>query len=447
VNDSLVIWTQAGADLYNVDVLQQVPVITQGAIVIIHAATRDARDRAADLRGELQTVLLSSGLAGKLNDGGAVPTIDPTSQPFFTEPDRRKLLVIVCDKTEPLANAAWFAKWQAASSTSIITVFPAGASPPALLPTDDLRQINASFWSKSVTETVPVILSSAGLTPEEHRVFISYRRVETEPLAEQLFDRLTHEGLDVFLDRFSIEPGVDFQRRLNQELADKSMVVLLESACIASSRWTQHEIDYTKRFRLGLLALRLPRSKALQSIDVDLREVLRRSDFASPPKVVINPLHGAAGSSPNEPTKLLQWGRLKPAVLDNVVARIKWTHDQAIFRRRHYLRETMDTALRSVGVTNATLRTDGLLVASAVDNSNLYSVWMTTRPPEWGDFHTAHPKTLVKPVSKGVVIGPTALLEGRRMERLDWLRGLCQFECLDESEIASVARKIKEGNL
>ena len=452
MTNSFLVWTQTDPnsfhpDSFHVDAFEGVPVVTPGIIVVLHAGTADAENYAASIRRELQDVLLSSGMAAHLRDDGMVTTSDPLREPVFGEPDRRRLVVIVGDGGTPFSPPPWLVPWQSAQTDSVMTIFPSGSNPAALLPTDALRAINASFWSKSATEAVPAILSSSGLTLEEHRVFISYRRVESEPLAEQLFDRLTHEGFDVFLDRFSIEPGVDFQRRLNQELADKAMVVLLESACIASSRWTQHEIDYTKRFRLGLLALRLPRSKPVPSIDADLRHVLRRGDFESGPAAVINPLHNPANSASREPAKVLQWGKLTRTALDAVVSRVKWTHDRAIFRRRHYLRDTMETALRASGVQNASLRPDGLLVAHAVDNANLYSVWMTTRPPEFSDFHVAHPKTLMKPVSKGVVIGPTALLESRRLERLTWLRGLCGFECLDEAEIADVARKIKEGVL
>ena len=50
--------------------------------------------------------------------------------------------------------------------------------------------------------------------------FVSY--------ADQLFDALTHARFDVFFDRFRVDPGVDFQRRLTEELAHKSMVLLLE---------------------------------------------------------------------------------------------------------------------------------------------------------------------------------------------------------------------------
>jgi hypothetical protein len=163
--------------------------------------------------------------------------------------------------------------------------------------------------------------------------------------------------------------------------------------------------------------------------------------------VVSNPLHGTPEDTGSEPQKILQWGRLKDAALDEVVERIKWTHDHAIFRRRHYLRDTMITSLKSAGVVNAALQPNGLLVAEAVDRPKRYSIWVTTRPPETVDFHTTHPKTLVAPESKGIIIGPTALLESRRKERLEWLRELCKFRCVDESEMSDAAQKIKEGSL
>lgn len=441
--DSFVIWTETDSDRYAVDLFDGVAVVTPGAIVIGHVGTLESRDWVQALRNELREVLLTSGLAEASRDGGTVQSLDPTAESFFGERDRQKLLTLVCDRNTPLANRRWFATWQASATDSVLPIMPAGANPSTLLPTDDLRKINVAFWSKLITESVPAVLSRAGLTPEEHRVFISYRRVETQPLAEQLFDRLTHEGFDVFLDRFSIEPGLDFQRRLHQELADKAMVVLLESSWVQSSKWTQHEIDYTKRFRLGLLALRLPFAGRLPTIDVDFRLDLKWRDFEKLPTREKNPLFGLAG----EPEEICRWGRLKPTTLDPVVARVKWTHDRAIFRRRHYLRDTMIRSLRAAGVLNPSLELNGLLVAKAVDNSNRYSIWMTTRPPELGDFHTTYPKTLVAPASTGVIIGPTALLESKRIERLEWLRDLCNFQCLDEAEINNAAQKIKEGNL
>ena len=36
------------------------------------------------------------------------------------------------------------------------------------------------------------------------------------------------------------------------------MVVLLESKFLRDSKWTQHEIDFAKRHRLGMATLRMP---------------------------------------------------------------------------------------------------------------------------------------------------------------------------------------------
>lgn len=166
---------------------------------------------------ELQEVLLTSGLAASHQGTSVVQSSDPTAEAFFAEEDRRKLLVLVCDRQTPFDDRAWFARWQKSTSDSILPVLPVAASPTQLLPTDDLRRINVAFWTKGITECVPAVFSRVGLTPDEHRVFVSYRRVESQPLADQLFDRLSREGFDVFLDRFSIEAGIDFQRRLNAQ--------------------------------------------------------------------------------------------------------------------------------------------------------------------------------------------------------------------------------------
>lgn len=443
MTDSFIIWTETDSNRYIVDVFAGVAVLTPGAIIIAHPGTVESRGWAQDLRNELREVLLTSGVAEGCRNVGTIQSLDPTAESFFGETERQKLLALICDRNIPLANRDWFKAWQGSATASVLPIMPTGANPTTLMPTDDLRKINVAFWSNLITESVPAILSRAGLTTDEHRVFISYRRVETQPLAEQLFDRLTREGFEVFLDRFSIEPGLDFQRRLHQELADKAMVVLLESSWVQSSKWTQHEIDYTKRFRLGLLALRLPFAKCLPSIDKHFRRDLKRRDFKGLPTREQNPLSGM----PGEPKTVCRWGDLTQVGLNSVVEHVKRSHDHAIFRRRHYLRDAMMKSLRAAGVFNPSLEPNGLLVAKAVDNSNLYGIWMTSRPPEVGDFHTTHLKTLLAPASKGVIIGPTALLESERMERLNWLRNLCKFECLDEAEISSTAQKVKEGTL
>ena len=266
-----------------------------------------------------------------------------------------------------------------------MTVFKRGASPSVLLPSPELKAMNAQFWTDSVTEAVPAILARVGLTLEEQRIFISYRRLESQALAEQLFDALTHEGFDVFVDRFSIAPGVNFQQRLAQELADKSMVLLLESKWAHTSEWTNHEIQFAKRYKLGLLALQMPdRRVPLGSIDPDWRMMLDWRAFEKRPRRVENPAYKSEGKRPR---KYLSWGTLNGSVLRDVIAKAKSIHDQAVFRRRVHIRQNVTATLQKAGLTPGPVGADGLMrVRGAAD----YALWLTTRPPELADFRTTH---------------------------------------------------------
>ena len=195
-----------------------------------------------------------------------------------------------------------------------------------------LRRINASTWKNTIAEVLPSVLARAEITSSISRVFISYRRLETLPAALQLFDRLVHEGFDVFLDRFSIPPGYDFQRRLSQQLRTNPWSSCWNPSRFRVSKWTQHEIDFAKRHRLGMLALQMPDVKddaALASIAPDARERLTAADFVGPPRSVADP----SGSGSVD-----EWPELTTEAIRRVVARVKTSHAQALFRRRHRLR-------------------------------------------------------------------------------------------------------------
>src|SRR5262249_21147262 len=162
---------------------------------------------------------------------------------------RQKLLVLVGGPEKPIAGAAWQASWMDDKhDAAILPVLRSGVAYSSyfdrVINNDDehpVRRANASWWQDKIAECLPALLARARVTAAVARLFISYRRLETLPMALQLFDEFTHQGFEVFLDRFSIEPGVDFQQRLTQELEDKSMVLFLESSTVKASKWTQHE--------------------------------------------------------------------------------------------------------------------------------------------------------------------------------------------------------------
>lgn len=445
--EPFLIHTEASSGLpeYSRVAFDGVPVVTSCLVTIVTDGSNRARRNAGDLVKELREALITSGPSVVAKDLPNVRMDDPTDIPEFREPGRSSLLVLVGDGVNEFAYRPWYA------NCPVLPVLPKGKSVAKSLNDPafgTIRRINAQFWSDWISEVVPAVFSLVGLTTESQRVFISYRRIETQPLALQLFDALTHEGLDVFLDRFSIPPGLNFQQRLYQELAEKSMVLLLESERLSSSAWTQIEIDHCKKYLLGLYSLQMPKvpkDKAISSIGVDLRRTLTEAEFASPAKMVDNPSYtGAAGDS--EPLQVEQWQTLTEDALKDVVLELRKVHDQALFRRRRYLREVMRTALTDAGASAVTFDDAGMLVVNGKLGKR-YSVWLTTRPPELPDFHVTHLRTAIPPPNHGVVIGPLVLLEPNCKTRLDWLSSVSQMKCVDESQIAAVAAELVEGTL
>jgi len=70
------------------------------------------------------------------------------------------------------------------------------------------------------------------------------------------------------------------------------MVLLLESRHLKDSKWTQHEIDFAKRHRLGLYTLRMPDvddDEALKSVRIGAFMKLDESkDFDSSPRTMVD---------------------------------------------------------------------------------------------------------------------------------------------------------------
>ena len=121
-----------------------------------------------------------------------------------------------------------------------------------------IEHINAADWDNESAVALIALLGMLGLVEEERKVFLSYRRSESTYIASQLHTELVRSGFDVFLDRFALSPGEDFQKRLDEDLGDKAFVVLLESSNLRNSPWVQHEITYAHSHRIDVLAITLP---------------------------------------------------------------------------------------------------------------------------------------------------------------------------------------------
>jgi len=311
-------------------------------------------------------------------------------------------------------------------------MLPLGASPTRLLP-KEIAHLNVAAWSRSPAEHLDDVLALSGLAPEDRRVFISYRRTEALEIAEQLFEVLEKNRFDVFVDRFRIAPGYDFQERLTDELAHKSMILVLESPTILQSRWIEYELAFAQELELGRLAIHLPGGTKVPWLDDENRVVVAPGELSPP-------LSGAGATVTAE-------RRLDTIALDRVVACLVAEHTLALLRRRVVLLDALRVLLTIRGVTNQRLDQRGHLhvVSKAPKGLREYVVWATPRPPEIDDFRIAHGVCAPGPDPTGALVTPAVFRETRRRERYEWLAARSHVELRDAGRIGEVADRIAAG--
>jgi hypothetical protein len=139
----------------------------------------------------------------------------------------------------------------------------------AALPENNLQRIST------------LILEGFRLLRSERRLFISYRRTEARPLANQLYDELDAHGFDVFIDTRSVPPGADFQAELWHRLSDSDVVVLIDTPGFRTSRWTKEELARADATNIQILHLLWPGQRADAESAFSWFHQLQRCDFFS----------------------------------------------------------------------------------------------------------------------------------------------------------------------
>jgi hypothetical protein len=430
-----------------------IPLVRPVTVFFHPSGSNKSRDKASELATSVRDFLLDSSPHAKEGQPSCSHAVASIVKCKVCAPQQRtKMLVIVGDNEKvTVPNEAWWLKED--QNRKILPVYKSGAHPEKYL-SPTLSILNAFFWEQSIAEATTAVLSAAQVTSDAHRLFISYRRLETQPLAEQLFSELNRHGFDVFLDRFSVPAAAQFQRRLHHELAEKSMVLLLESDRFGESKWTTEEIVYCKQYRLGLFSLRMPHgrepdpkdptrkraTKKLPEVDDDIRQTLDAGDFAPGefPKAV-------DGGQAGPPDLYLQWGLLTAAALQRVVEEIKRRHDEAQLRRLETMRREMLDALKVADAAKFGMRADGMMSVNGA--AKRYAVWITTRPPELPDFHVTYSGSQDPKGTTGVIVGHRQLLEPDMQRRLVWLSGVCRLIWVDEGNIVSAAHDMAVGKL
>lgn len=365
-------------------------------------------NRSKQLATELKTKLINSISNLGSNFIGSQPPCNGHVADFngcqvLGVPDNLKLLIVVSDgKSSTIANASVL-KW----TETILPVLQSDI--PVTLP-NPFNSPQVAFWNADIDEVIPTIFSLIGISEEDQRIFISYRRTDTSAFAEQLFDRLSHEGFEVFLDRFSINPGVNFQNRLYQELADKAMIVFLESPNFLTSPWIQLEIAFAKKYRLGYLALNIDKSLEIISIDDEFRKDISLT---------------------------IGTGLLNSPSLNNLVNDIKQLHSVALYRMKNYLNTNIIAALKNNGATPNFDENGFISVANRARNLN-YKIWATPRPPKVNDYHHSD---VSNPVGEKVIFGPEFMEEKREILNT-WISRKSVVRFYNEGEILSLTNLI-----
>ena len=280
---------------------------------------------------------------------------------------------------------------------------------------DSIAHINAVIWSGDGTNVAAALLELLGFVERERKVFISYRRNQTSDLAVQLHTELVQRRFDVFLDRFSIEPGADFQRRLDEDLGDKAFLLVLESSDLYQSQWVRHEISYAHSHRIEMLALTLPnidQASLIPTIDDAFRLRLRDEQISSQ-------------------------GVLTSDALAVILEKDELAHARALRRRREQILGSITEKLRMDGCT-CRLEADWCVFASkTTGQSGLF--WVTPRRPEPMDFFSLsrqYERVMQRSGNKGLqssVVHESGRLADEHKELLGWL------SCVSGRQLSTIA--------
>lgn len=359
---------------------------------------------------------------------GALPQIGCHA---FDQPDCLKLLVHPCNSPQvgpPLAADLLTARqtWLDHALDDewvVMPVMPRGSHVNAHLP-PAWTAINVAFWSNDPTELLWAVLQRAGLTSEDSRIFISYVRVDSTPIADQLFSALTEAGFDVFLDRCSVPVGINFQQRLMQDLCDKAMVVFLNTTGVGGSQWVMEELATIKSYRLGVLELTFVGSNPRPDLDIAFaRKIL-------PGELAPAAAHFGAGAQ-----------ELTPQALQDVVFKIKEEHGRTIERRRHMMMDYLAAMIQYVGKP-AVVQSDGTFVVRSSDNTQDVVISVTPRPPELGDFCSLHQRGRIAAQRPGWVVSPAPFFEQNRRMQITWLGGISNIQHADEGMLLQLLQHI-----
>lgn len=336
------------------------------------------------------------------------------------EPTCRSVLVAVTD-TAPVSSgfAQLMRDWLVPPPDPVVVpVLPAGATPSVALPSPlDTLQVLALTGAPELLAAD--ILRVARIGGREHRLFISYHRKDSERVADDLATGFDRRGFRVFLDRFRGTPGRAFPYELAEELADKGVVLVVESPNIAGSSWTLAEVAFAQLLRLGLFAFRMPCSPQF----VNIRD---RFDASSP--------YLWQSVSPRT---------LTPSAVKDVVEFVRANYAHQALRRRVYLEGQLRRAVGAAGLTPMGALYQTTSIGKPVTT---YTLHVSGHPPRLQDARRTASALAAGPCH-GVIVGPVNLLPPDDKADMRWLSARSNLSLVNEGDMLGLARRMAAGQV
>lgn len=208
---------------------------------------------------------LTASVNGLMGDLGIaqdrVRFIDLGTEPFSTiDPKAPLVAIFVGDDADHHGDLSFIDKMFEDSITIIPCVSSLGSAATEL--PSQLAHINAYAMDDpgGISKLSNLILENLRLLRLDRRLFISYRRLESQTIAIQLYESLDAAGFDVFLDVRSVPIAANFQGVLWQRMADSDVVVLLDTPEFTTSIWGEKEFAQANTTNIQILDVLWPAS-------------------------------------------------------------------------------------------------------------------------------------------------------------------------------------------
>jgi len=125
-------------------------------------------------------------------------------------------------------------------------------NPFAAADSTSTRSTDRSFASLFGWKTAPALQTNLKPPRAKPKLFLSYRRNDTQHLAGRMFDRLVTQfgESDLFFDVDTIPYGVNFREHIRTFISDCDIMIVVIGPNWTSATWSQPELDIQDDFVL-----------------------------------------------------------------------------------------------------------------------------------------------------------------------------------------------------